>query len=112
MLFGFCAAVSRRIELCTGVLILPQRQAGVGVGWSQGWAEEMAAWGAIRGITHLCVNTMGSACPLPRITCPRSSGSGGTWGSPERPTRLPVGPLFVFNAADAGVAIGPTPALA
>ena len=26
VLFGFCAAVTRRIELVTGILILPQRQ--------------------------------------------------------------------------------------
>jgi len=26
VLFGFCAAVTRRIELATGVLVLPQRQ--------------------------------------------------------------------------------------
>ena len=55
VLFGFCGAVTRRIELVTGILILPQRQTalvakqaaavdvlsggrlrlGVGVGWSQ-----------------------------------------------------------------------------
>src|SRR6188474_2591636 len=54
VLFGFCAAVTRRIELVTGVLVLPQRQTalvakqaaavdvlsqgrlrlGVGVGWN------------------------------------------------------------------------------
>ncbi len=29
------------------------------------WAKEMAAWRAMRGITHLCVNTMGLALPGP-----------------------------------------------
>jgi len=28
-------------------------------------AKEMAAWRAIRGITHLCVNTMGLGLPSP-----------------------------------------------
>ena len=55
VLFGFCAAVTRRIELVTGIIILPQRQTalvakqaaevdvlsggrlrlGIGVGWNQ-----------------------------------------------------------------------------
>jgi probable F420-dependent oxidoreductase len=29
------------------------------------WAEEMAAWRAMRGITHVCVNTMGLGLPGP-----------------------------------------------
>jgi probable F420-dependent oxidoreductase len=29
------------------------------------WAKEMAAWRAMRGITHLCVNTMGLGLPSP-----------------------------------------------
>ena len=29
------------------------------------WAKEMAAWRAMRGITHLCVNTMGLGLPGP-----------------------------------------------
>jgi probable F420-dependent oxidoreductase len=29
------------------------------------WATEMAAWRAMRGITHLCVNTMGLGLPSP-----------------------------------------------
>jgi alkanesulfonate monooxygenase SsuD/methylene tetrahydromethanopterin reductase-like flavin-dependent oxidoreductase (luciferase family) len=31
----------------------------------EAWAEEMAAWRAMRGITHLCVNTMGLGLPSP-----------------------------------------------
>jgi probable F420-dependent oxidoreductase len=65
VLFGFCAAATRRIELVTGVLVLPQRQTalaakqaaavdvlsggrlrlGVGVGWS---AVEFEALGETR----------------------------------------------------------------
>src|SRR5260370_23019100 len=29
------------------------------------WATELAAWRAMRGITHLCVNTMGLGLPGP-----------------------------------------------
>jgi alkanesulfonate monooxygenase SsuD/methylene tetrahydromethanopterin reductase-like flavin-dependent oxidoreductase (luciferase family) len=29
------------------------------------WAEELAAWRAMRGITHVCVNTMGLGLPGP-----------------------------------------------
>jgi probable F420-dependent oxidoreductase len=29
------------------------------------WAKEMAAWRAMRGITHVCVNTMGLGLPSP-----------------------------------------------
>ena len=29
------------------------------------WAKELAAWRAMRGITHLCVNTMGLGLPGP-----------------------------------------------
>jgi probable F420-dependent oxidoreductase len=32
---------------------------------SDEWAKEMAAWRAMRGITHLCVNTMGLGLPGP-----------------------------------------------
>jgi probable F420-dependent oxidoreductase len=31
----------------------------------EAWAKEMAAWRAMRGITHLCVNTMGRGLPSP-----------------------------------------------
>jgi len=31
----------------------------------EAWAKEMAAWRAMRGITHLCVNTMGLGLPSP-----------------------------------------------
>jgi probable F420-dependent oxidoreductase len=31
----------------------------------EAWAKEMAAWRAMRGITHLCVNTMGLGLPNP-----------------------------------------------
>jgi hypothetical protein len=29
------------------------------------WTQEMAAWRAMRGITHVCVNTMGLGLPSP-----------------------------------------------
>jgi len=29
------------------------------------WAGELAAWRAMRGITHLCVNTMGMGLTAP-----------------------------------------------
>ena len=32
----------------------------------EAWAKEMAAWRAMRGITHLCVNTMGLGLPSPQ----------------------------------------------
>jgi probable F420-dependent oxidoreductase len=69
VLFGFCAAVTRRIELVTGVIILPQRQTalvakqaaevdvlsegrlrlGVGVGWNTVEFEAMGEPFANRG---------------------------------------------------------------